>query len=71
MPCAVEFSTWMGVAGYWCPSSFHVSYNATASLEFSNNAPSSASVTDVITLHRIVNMTKTGPFFVMVVVSLM
>ena len=59
----VLVSVWMGIRGCRWPSSLSVLSMGTAVLVFKNNAPSSASAVDEITLRIIVDRLRMAPLF--------
>ena len=61
---AVLLSVWMGIGGCGWPISSILLIMGTAVLAFKNNAPSSASAADDITLRIIVYRLRTAPLFV-------
>ena len=62
IPNAVELSTWTGVGGWECPISSSVIRMGTASWQFKNKAPNSASAADAMMLRSILHPTYTMPF---------
>eukprot|EP00957_Ditylum_brightwellii_P131334 10017160-Ditylum_brightwellii.AAC.1 len=49
IPCAVDLSTCIGVAGWGCPNSISAMHMGAASFAFSKRAPNSASAAEAIT----------------------
>ena len=62
-PSDVLFSVWMDVCGFGWPVYSSGLRMGTAVLALKNNAPSSASATDDITLRMIVDRLRTAPLF--------
>ena len=62
-PSTVFLSVWIGIRGCGCPRSFSVLRMGTDVLVFKNNAPSSSSAADDITLRMIVDRLSTAPLF--------
>ena len=62
-PSDFLLSVWMGVRGCGWPSSSSVLCMGTTVLVFKNNAPSSASAADVMTLQIVVDRLRTAPLF--------
>ena len=64
MPNMVELSTCTGVGGWECPISSSVMRMGTASWQFKNKAPNSASSADAMMLRSILHTTYTMPLSV-------
>ena len=60
MPAAVALSQWTGVAGWGWPNSSRISLIILPSLQFKNNAPSSASAAEDASNFRIVQRVKSA-----------
>ena len=64
IPNVVELSTWNEVGGWECPISSSVMRMVTASWQFKNKAPNSASAADAMMLRSILHTMYTMPFSV-------
>ncbi len=62
MPTTVELLQLTGVGGCGWPISSRETQNIVASLQFKNNAPSSASAADATTNPNIAHKVKNAPF---------